>query len=99
MRASHIPHLPVRSLSLCFCRCGTTKKVNCGVTAHSCQVYGDGDSAVNIESIQYTMKQWQGEENIYYYNVSGVTHFGMMSNQDVFQYIARVIGESLARSD
>jgi len=64
-------------------------------SAPDSKVYGDGDQAVNIESIQYTMKRWAGIEGIHYFNVSGVSHFGMMSNQDVFQYIKRVIASTV----
>ena len=57
---------------------------------------GDGDGTVNLESLQVPGRFWaaqQGGHPLTLFNVSGVSHYGMISNKDVFAYIKdKVLG-------
>ena len=53
--------------------------------------YGDGNQTVNIEGIQWAINAWRDITDISLFDVSGVSHFGMTSDQRVFAYIKSVL--------
>lgn len=60
--------------------------------------YGDGDGVVDDISLGWpsTSPLWEpdrtgGDPSLHFFNVSGVSHFGMVSDKRVLQYIAKTV--------
>ena len=55
---------------------------------------GDGDGTVNLQSVLWAQTAWQGMPNLSFFNVSGASHFGLMTDSTVLGYVKQLIAQS-----
>jgi len=54
---------------------------------------GDGDGTVNLQSVLWAQTAWQGAPNLSFFNVSGASHFGLMTDSTVLDHVKQLIAQ------